>query len=349
MLIPIVTLPLLLTASSGASDTNSAPSCAEESSHAEAIMLVMKTQQDVIREVEKECHWWFDTMNREWVVKRPVAPGIMDSTHMFTVAYSIGGNIVALWSVNTAAEYAEERVWLIYATPKNIPNTKAEEKRASELSAIKLLNSQKNLIAFTDLFSVSDMRAYYGSSVWLYFNEEEWSGDFSPKTNLSCRAMAELIFPINSNDVVKVGLKPNQVLNALKDLCNTPFIREMARERGRIRLRASGDRLHWNTEEIQELILILKNNEISPPPYKLWMHAIIDLPDSHDMISLFHPLGSDLYVVGEFDVVKKSSWRLQYKKLTGIELDENSPYIDEQYCPVVDREGTLRLLERATD
>jgi hypothetical protein len=344
----ILIATVAFTISSGATTTNSTPSTVEGSPHAEAIMLVMKTQQDVIRTVEQECPWWFDTMNREWIVRRPVSPGIIDSTHMFEVTYKIEGDEVARWSVNTNREDPDQKVRLIYSSPKNVPDIKAERQRASELSAIKLLETQKELSAFSEMFSVSDVRAYYGSSMWLYFSDEEWSGDFTPKTALSCSTMAELIFPINTNNVVSVGLSPKQVIDALKDLCDTPFVCDLAGNEGRVRLRAAGDRLHWNTEEIEELILILNNNGINTPPLKSWMHAIIDLPNDKRMISLFHPLESDLYIVGEFDLVKKASWRHEYQEISGMVLDDKSPYIDKKYCPVVDRKGTLRLLNRAT-
>jgi len=340
---------VVLSTSCGAITTNATPSTIERSPHAEALALVMETQQEVIQEVEKECPWWFDTMTRNWNVKRPVAPGLIDSTHMFTVTYTIDEDVVAIWSVNTNPEYKGEKVELINSTPKSAPDLRAEREKKAELTAVQMFEQQKDLNAFKELFEVSHMSAKYGSSVWLYFNDEEWSGDFIPKTNLPCRTMAELIFPINSNDVVEVGLSPKEVTESLEDLIKTPFIRELIGENGRIRLRAAGDRFHWDSEQVEEYMLILTNNGFNAPPLKTWTKAIIDLPDSKKMISISHPRDSELYIVGQFDLVKKESWRKEYLKITGNVLDESSPYIDKKYCPVVNRAGTLQLLKRATD
>jgi len=72
----------------------------EKSPHAEALMLVLSTQGDVIAQVDKE-NWWFDVKERAWSVRRPFGPGVIDSTHMFVVTYSIGGKKLATWHVDT--------------------------------------------------------------------------------------------------------------------------------------------------------------------------------------------------------------------------------------------------------
>jgi hypothetical protein len=73
----------------------------ERSPHAAALELVFRTQQARIREVDGE-DWWQDVKERQWVVKRPFAPGVIDSTHWFNVSYRIDGRDVATWCVDTA-------------------------------------------------------------------------------------------------------------------------------------------------------------------------------------------------------------------------------------------------------
>jgi hypothetical protein len=80
----------------------------ETSPHAEAIRLVFDNQQKFIRELDKE-NWWHDVKKREWVVERPFAPGIMDSTHMFTVYYKIDGKEVEAWIVDTEKRTVDAR------------------------------------------------------------------------------------------------------------------------------------------------------------------------------------------------------------------------------------------------
>jgi hypothetical protein len=83
----------------------------------EALSLVWSTQQPLIKEVEiahanheqkkqkeyvnAEERWWFDCDSRQWEVKRPFAPGGIDSTHLFDIQYRINNKMVATWSVDT--------------------------------------------------------------------------------------------------------------------------------------------------------------------------------------------------------------------------------------------------------
>jgi hypothetical protein len=82
----------------------------QTSPHADAIQLVLKTQQARIREVDRE-NWEHDVKDRAWVVRRPFAPGIIDSTHMFNVCYRIDGKEVATWFVDTAKGTVQPEHW----------------------------------------------------------------------------------------------------------------------------------------------------------------------------------------------------------------------------------------------
>lgn len=73
-----------------------------DSPHANALAFLLSKDIATISKIEKDHDaWWFDTKPRQWIVKRPFAPGIIDTTHSFEVVYSIEGNEVANWSVDT--------------------------------------------------------------------------------------------------------------------------------------------------------------------------------------------------------------------------------------------------------
>ena len=91
------------------------------SPQSDAITLVIEKQQKEIAQAELEyfkengVDWWrgeieqyrwHDTITRSWSVTRPFAPGIMDSTHLFYVVYSINGKAVGWWSVDTRKKTA---------------------------------------------------------------------------------------------------------------------------------------------------------------------------------------------------------------------------------------------------
>jgi hypothetical protein len=79
----------------------------ERSPHSEALELVFQKARERIRAVDQE-NWWHDVKERAWGVQRPFAPGIINSTCLFTVTYQIGGKQVATWNVNTSRGTVEE-------------------------------------------------------------------------------------------------------------------------------------------------------------------------------------------------------------------------------------------------
>jgi hypothetical protein len=88
---------------SGSSPTSAADAPArkpERSPHVEALDLVFQKAADRIRAVDQE-DWWHDVKERAWLVQRPFSPGSIDSTHLFTVTYRIGGKPVVAWNVDT--------------------------------------------------------------------------------------------------------------------------------------------------------------------------------------------------------------------------------------------------------
>jgi hypothetical protein len=158
--------------------------------------------------------------------------------------------------------------------------------------------------------------------------------------------MVEAIFP-KSNNVVQVGITPAELLNALKTVAGVPFLQILNHESGvtGVRVRAAGDRLHWDTAEVLKIEKALK----TAVPVKNWVQFIVDVGSSpREYIEVFHPNGTDVYVVtGGFKAC--ASWRTQYRKLTG-KLPGNFPHIrfpkatNEPRYPVVNGAGEVRLV-----
>jgi len=72
-----------------------------DTSPASAIQIVLQTQSIKIRAVDNPQSWSLDTKERSWSVKRPIGPGVLDTTHTFIVSYKIDGATVATWQVDS--------------------------------------------------------------------------------------------------------------------------------------------------------------------------------------------------------------------------------------------------------
>ena len=86
-----------------------ATSYSEASNPASAIELVLSTRQADILEVDSPDSWWHDTKERNWSVRRPFEPGVLDTTRTFIVSYSIDRTVVAEWDVDTKTGTAIQR------------------------------------------------------------------------------------------------------------------------------------------------------------------------------------------------------------------------------------------------
>jgi hypothetical protein len=79
----------------------------ERSPHAAALELVYEKVPERIRAVDRE-NWWHDTEERGWMVRRPFAPGFIDSTQLFIVTYRIGDKQAASWLVDTRGRTVQD-------------------------------------------------------------------------------------------------------------------------------------------------------------------------------------------------------------------------------------------------
>lgn len=84
----------------------------QASPHAVALMLVLEEKNDEIAKLDdaklgKEDNM-LDVKERSWTVIRPLAPGFIDSTHLFTVNYRIDNQVIKSWNVDTGNRTVRE-------------------------------------------------------------------------------------------------------------------------------------------------------------------------------------------------------------------------------------------------
>jgi hypothetical protein len=232
--------------------------------------------------------------------------------------------------------YAEQRAW--------------EEARNAEMTRgfAAFVNNPK-LAAFTNLFQVDEPNVGRGYTQGVYFSgSTELAAYLVPREKLAFPAMVEVIFP-ETNQVAQVGIEPAELMNELRDLTGLPFLKQVDEELGVtcVRIRAAGDRFHWDTKEVEHFENVLQTKV----PIDRWVHFIVDAGTKrHRMISFYHPKGTDIYVV-DYSLFDNPDWRNQYAKITGKKPTMMAPLAegiwnepDPIFTPVVDRAGRLTLV-----
>lgn len=225
---------------------------------------------------------------------------------------------------------------------------RTSEQEASRELAYAALASNPGLSAFTNLFRVEEAEMEDGIISGVYFSgPTQWMAHLIPKESLSYPTMVEIIFP-SSNKVAQVGIVPAELLGELQKLVRVPFIGQLDKQLGVtcVRIRAAGDRLHWNTEAVTKFEQVLQTG-IS---VRRWVQFIVDAdPHKKRMISFFHPQGTDIYVV-KGSLLENPDWRAQYRELTKEEPKKIRGSLDswaepsDSFIPVVSSAGSLRLV-----
>lgn len=164
-----------------------------------------------------------------------------------------------------------------------------DEERAGEARARgqKLWNNCPVKAAVEKLFKVTDPSAnpeLIMSSV--HFDGPEWCAYLEPHSALAFPIQVRAVIPVVKDDELAFEISPDELLGALKALVAHPWVKKLGegdvenRASG-IRVRITGDRLHWDTEELLGLFKLsgkYPSENLDVKALRPWCQAIIDEP-----------------------------------------------------------------------
>jgi hypothetical protein len=144
-----------------------------------------------------------------------------------------------------------------------------------------LLHSSAEEKPLKALFEINEVRfSNSGKTVGVYFEEKEWSVKLTPKTPLKYPSEVHAIHPVTTDGKLLIGVTADQLIAALKIIVAHPYVEDRFKAHAAtgIRVRVAGDRLHWDTEELKEIIKLFKTENHSLENLKLCVEVIIDEP-----------------------------------------------------------------------
>ncbi|HSJ02045.1 MAG: hypothetical protein ACAI34_00690 [Verrucomicrobium sp.] len=120
-----------------------------------------------------------------------------------------------------------------------------------------------------------------------HFEGPEWRADFELREPLTHQVSVGAVLPVIDGKGLGLSITPEELLKALQQLVTHPLVQErftgeVAQRATGLRVRITGDRLHWDTEELLEL---LKKSGKFPSAatdvagVRPWCQVIIDEPD----------------------------------------------------------------------
>lgn len=161
-------------------------------------------------------------------------------------------------------------------------------KRAAENERGKKLLAEGSFrMEFEQAFAFDDISASNGSIYRMHFKGSYWSADLKPRIPLAYPCEVNVVFPIKL-EKIECGLTASEVMNALQKCLAHPAVRERLEKQGAqgLRLRVAGNRLHWSTDDLQELLSKRKLALAQEAELKAWAEFIIDVK-AHEFASGF--------------------------------------------------------------
>jgi hypothetical protein len=126
-------------------------------------------------------------------------------------------------------------------------------------------------------FTASGIRAgdWWVSGVW--FNGANWDANLTPKKDHGRDCMVEAIFPISKKGEIEVAITPQEIDEAFANALRHPYVAALF-EGGAtgIRIRITGDRLHWNTPELEKWLKQIHGAAPKESELRHWTYVLID-------------------------------------------------------------------------
>ena len=155
---------------------------------------------------------------------------------------------------------------------------RAAEQATAEAKGTELFHASPLSESYSRHFHISKMEAMEGSYYGCSLEGPGWTATLKPKKPLRHDAEATVVFPIIDGHRLEASLTPTDVLNAFRCAFDHPFISKRFTKGGatRIRLRTQGDRLHWDTPELSELLSKSTGQQPDHDSLRAWAYLIID-------------------------------------------------------------------------
>ncbi|WP_321530700.1 hypothetical protein [uncultured Desulfuromonas sp.] len=154
-----------------------------------------------------------------------------------------------------------------------------ESKRKAYEKGLMLFEESSFKNAFKKHFLISEIEAPENSSTYgvYFFTLPEWQASLSPQKSYPIPFEVKAVFPIKNNRI-EASITPEEIEKAIDKCLSHPHVLNYISNNPTpgIRLRITGDRLHWNTPELQEFLSELKGSRAEEKEIRNWARVIID-------------------------------------------------------------------------
>jgi len=155
-----------------------------------------------------------------------------------------------------------------------------KKRQVAHEKGVRLFEASSFKEVFKEHFTLSDIEAPENTSTHgVYFSPgPEWWATLSPKKIYPLPCQVSAIFPIKDNSKIEATITPREIEGAFDMCLSHPYVLNYiaGNTATGIRLRITGDRLHWDTPELQEFLVELKDRKAEKKELRNWARITID-------------------------------------------------------------------------
>jgi hypothetical protein len=165
-----------------------------------------------------------------------------------------------------------------------------EEAAAAASRGKELYETAAFRATYDEKFTVGDISAGQGKIYGVHFTDPEWKSDLTPTKTYAISCLVEAVFPIKDGKAVDAQVTPDEIDIAFQKILSHPLVTQNL-EKGvvsRARLRITGDRLHWDSQELREWLANIEGNALGKnDTLRKWAEVVLDTVGNRGFVSFF--------------------------------------------------------------
>lgn len=127
-------------------------------------------------------------------------------------------------------------------------------------------------------FELAEVNAGGGKIMGVWFDDPEWRADLTPRKKYTLPCEVEAVFPIGQSGKIEVSITPAEVDEAFESILAHSFVKQCIADKraANVRLRITGDRLQWDSEELRQLMgSVLSGRPVTATDLRPWAEVIL--------------------------------------------------------------------------
>lgn len=234
----------------------------------------------------------YSTSHYDWKPQKQTVPNGIEKDHLFHADYP-QGDCFHLVMIDKTAYRFDLATGDIISTETD-PGAQSDreiweaEEAVDQKKGVDLLRDWPLRGRYEAAFAISEVKADYGWTSGVWFQDTQWNANFVPRKTYKRPCWTDAVFLVGDKGIV-ADITPEEIDESITKVLEHPFVQDFFKRHGAegIRQRITGDRLHWDTPELDKWLTQARGKGLEKESPRYWSGFIIDA-DNPRYTSIYH-------------------------------------------------------------